>query len=67
MKNKDEMLNLYYQVYNRKSTMKSRNPDIKIYVDDFNKYKNIGKKKLDKYKSGKLSSDEFKDWIKKQI
>lgn len=67
MKNKDEILNLYYQVYNRKSTMKSRNPDIKIYSDDFNRFKEIGKKKVAKYKSGKITSEEFKNWIKKQI
>lgn len=67
MKNKDEMLNLYYQVYNRKSTMKSRNPDIKIYSDDFNRFKEIGKKKVAKYKSGKITSEEFKNWIEKNI
>lgn len=65
--NNDKVLNLYYQIYSRKAMMKSRNPDIQLYVDDFNKYKNIGKKKLEKYKSKKISSDEFNEWIQKQI
>ena len=47
--------------------MKSRNPDIKIYSDDFNRFKEIGKKKVANYKSGKITSEEFKNWIEKNI
>lgn len=64
-KNEDSVLNLYYKVYNRKAMMKSRNPDIDIYVKDFNKYKEAGKKKLVKYKTGKITKEELKDWIEK--
>ena len=63
----DKVLNLYYQIYSRKAMMKSRNPDIQVYIDDFNKYKTTGKKKLEKYKSGKITSGKFKEWIEKQI
>lgn len=65
--NNDEVLKLYYQVYNRKSMMKSRNPDIEQYVKDFNKYKDKGKIKVTKYKDGKISSEDFKNWIQKNI
>ena len=45
--------------------MKSRNPDILKYVNDFNKFKEIGKRKVAQYKSGTLSLDDFKKWIEK--
>ena len=45
--------------------MKLRNPDIDKYINDFNKYKEIGKKKVTQYKNGKLSSEDFKNWIEK--
>ena len=61
----DYVLDLYYKVYNRKSMMKLRNPDIDKYINDFNKYKEIGKKKVIQYKKGKLSSEDFKNWIEK--
>lgn len=61
----DAILDLYYKVYSRKSMMKSRNPDIDKYINDFNKYKEIGKKKVTQYKNGKLSSEDFKSWIEK--
>ena len=49
-KESDPILSLYYKVYNRKASMKSKNPDIKKYADDFDIYKTIGKKKVEKYK-----------------
>ena len=61
----DSILDLYYKVYSRKSMMKSRNPDIDKYINDFNKYKETGKKKVNQYKNGKLSSEDFKSWIEK--
>lgn len=64
-KENDPILDLYYKVYNRKSTMRSRNPDIEKYVKDFIKFKDTGKNKVSQYKNGKLSAKDFKDWIKK--
>ena len=64
-KNNDPVLSLYYQVYSRKSMMKSRNPDIEQYSNSFNKFKEAGKKKLNKYKQGEISSEDFKKWIQK--
>lgn len=64
-KNNDPILSLYYQVYSRKSMMKSRNPDIEQYANSFNKFKELGKKKLNKYKNGEISSEDFKKWIQK--
>ena len=66
-KNKDALIALYYSVYNRKAMMKSRNPDIIKYVNDFTKYKEQGKKKLSKYKLGLLTPEEFKNWIEKNV
>lgn len=64
-KNNNPILTSYYQLYNRKAMMKSRNPDITKYTTDFNKFKDTDKKKVSQYKNGKLSSDEFKKWIEK--
>lgn len=65
IKRSDPLIANYYSLYNRKAMMKSRNPDIKKYVDDFNKFKETGKKKIKQYKNNKLSAEDFKDWIKK--
>lgn len=65
IKNNDVALSLYYKVYSRKSMMKSRNPDISQYAEEFNNFKTLGKKKLEKYKQGTLSSVDFIQWIKK--
>lgn len=64
-KNNDTILDFYYKIYNRKSMMKSRNPDIDKYADEFNKFKETGKKKIHQYKIGKLSAEDFKKWIEK--
>lgn len=64
-KSNDPILKQYYKIYSRKSMMKSRNSDILKYVDDFNTFKEIGKKKVNQYKSGTLSSDDFKKWLEK--
>lgn len=64
-KENDPVLDLYYKTYNRKSMMKSRNPDIAKYVNDFNKFKETGKKKVSQYKNNKLSYEDFENWIKK--
>lgn len=64
-KESDPILSYYYKIYNRKSMLKSRNKDISIYADDFNKFKDIGKKKLVLYKDGKISAHDFKNWIDK--
>lgn len=64
-KENDALLDLYYKNYNKKSMMKSRNPDIDKYVKDFNKFKEVGKKKVKQYKDNKLSAEDFENWIKK--
>lgn len=64
-KENDAILDLYYKAYNRKSMMKSRYPDISKYVNDFNKFKESGKKKVKQYKDNRLSAEDFKNWIKK--
>lgn len=61
----DPILLAYYKLYNRKAMMKTRNSDISYYVEDFNRYKIIGKEKLKKYKSKKISPEEFLKWIEK--
>lgn len=63
-KNKDALIKQYYKIYNRKATMKRRNPDIQKYVDDYETFKTNGKKKLDKYKNGLLAEEKFENWLK---
>ena len=62
---KDNILALYYKLYNRKAMMASRNSDIEKYQIEFKKYKESGKKKLQESKSGKLDSSTCKNWIEK--
>lgn len=62
-KSEDPLLILYYKIYNRKATMKRRNPDIKKYVEDYDKFKRTGKLKLEKYKKNKISAEEFRSWL----
>lgn len=64
-KDKDKTLALYYKIYNRKAMMASRNSDIEKYIIEFARYKEIGKKKLQQYKNGKIDSFSFQNWIKK--
>lgn len=59
----DPLIERYYKIYYRKSSLAKRNPDIKEYVNGFNSYKEIGKRKLAEYKKGKISKDDFKKWI----
>lgn len=64
---KDKALDLYNKVYYRKAQMSGRNPDLKKYVEDYEYFKTFGKKKLEKYKTGKITSEEFINWINKHI
>lgn len=59
----DPLIEKYYKIYYRKSSLAKRNPDIKEYVNGFNYYKKVGKKKLAEYKNQKISKDDFKKWI----
>ena len=47
--------------------MSNRNPDLKNYIEDYEYFKTFGKKKLEKYKAGKITSEEFINWINKNI
>lgn len=62
----DPLLERYYKIYYRKSTLARRNPDIVEYVKDFNSYKDNGKRKIEEYKKGKLSKEDFKKWLDKK-
>ena len=61
----DPILDYYHKVYNKKSMMKSRNPDISQYGKDFEKFKQIGKKKREKYIKKLITEEEFEKWIRK--
>ena len=63
----DKALDLYNKVYYRKAQMSNRNPDLKNYIEDYEYFKTFGKKKLEKYKAGKITSEEFINWINKNI
>lgn len=63
----DKALDLYNKVYYRKAQMSKRNQDLKKYVEGYEYFKTFGKRKLAKYKSGKITSDEFIEWINKNI
>lgn len=63
----DKALDLYNKVYYRKAQMSNRNPDLKTYLEDYEHFKKVGKNKLLKYKNGKITSEEFINWINKNI
>ena len=65
--NSDPLLEEYYKIYSKKSMMARRNPDISKYVNDFERYRKIGKIKVSDYKSKKLSKQDFKNWLEKKI
>lgn len=60
----DETTKLYRKIYMRKQMQAKRNPDIKMYIDDFESYKKQTKKWKENIKKGKRTSDEFLDWLK---
>lgn len=64
---KDKALQLYNKIYYRKATMANRYPDIKKYVDDYEHFKRIGKKKVANYKSNIITSEDFISWINKNM
>ncbi len=65
--NADPLLEQYYKIYSQKAMMARRNADISKYVNDFEKYKKIGKIKVAAYKSKKLTKEDFKNWLEKRI
>lgn len=62
----DELLKKYYKIYSKKAMLSRRNPDIIEYQKDFENYKKFGKNKLFSYKTGKISSKDFKIWLEKK-
>lgn len=59
----DKALSLYTKVYNNKAYKASRYKDINDYQIDYKHFKEIGAKKVKAYKSGKISENDFIDWI----
>lgn len=60
----NEVTKLYRKIYMRKQMQAKRNPDIKMYVDDFENYKKQTKKWKEDIKKEKKTNDEFLDWLK---
>ncbi|NDO18685.1 hypothetical protein FMM68_03340 [Lachnospiraceae bacterium MD329] len=60
----NEVTKLYRKIYMRKQMQAKRNPDIKMYVDDFENYKKQTKKWKENIKKGKKTNDEFLTWLK---
>lgn len=60
----DETTKLYRKIYMRKQMQAKRNPDIKMYVDDFENYKKQTKKWKEDIKKEKKTNDEFLNWLK---
>ena len=62
-KNNDAALSLFTQVYNNKAYKASRYKDITDYELDYKHFQQIGKKKVNSYKSHKITQEEFIEWI----
>lgn len=62
-KNKDTALALFTKVYNNKAYKASRYKDITDYELDYKHFQQIGKKKVNSYKSHKITQEEFIEWI----
>lgn len=62
-KSNDVALALFTKVYNNKAYKASRYKDIVDYELDYKHFQQIGKKKVNSYKSKKITQEEFIDWI----
>lgn len=62
-KKQDEALALYTKIYNNKAYKATRYKDIKNYLIDYKHFQQIGKKKVEYYKKGKITKESFIDWI----
>ncbi len=59
----DEALALFLKIYNHKAYKASRYPDIIDYSLDYKHFQQVGRKKVNNYKSKKITKEEFINWL----
>lgn len=62
----DPALKLWRNIYTAKQMLVRRNPDIKAYADNFDRFKSESAEWKRKYKSGECTADEFISWLNEQ-
>lgn len=62
---KDEVNALYRKTLSAKKMLANRNPDILMYLEKYEKWKNEANKFKQDIKEGKKTEEEFKNWIEK--
>lgn len=62
-KKQDEALSLYTKVYNSKAYKATRYKDMPNYLIEYKQFQKIGRKKVEFYKKGQISKEDFIDWI----
>lgn len=60
---KDEINSLYRKTLSAKKMLANRNPDIPMYLEKYEKWKNEANKFKKDIKHGKKTEEEFKQWI----
>ena len=60
---KDEVTALYRKTLSAKKMLANRNPDIPMYLEKYEKWKEEANKFKQDIKDGKKTEEEFKQWI----
>ena len=59
----DEVNGLYRKILSAKKMTANRNPDIPLYLEKYEKWKNEANQFKQDIKSGKKTEEEFKLWL----
>lgn len=62
---KDEVNSLYRKTLSAKKMLANRNPDIPMYLEKYEEWKNTANKFKQDIKNGLKTNEEFKEWIEK--
>lgn len=62
---KDEVNSLYRKTLSAKKMLANRNPDIPMYLERYEQWKNTANKYKQDIKNGLKTNEEFKEWIEK--
>ena len=60
---KDEVTALYRKTLSAKKMLANRNPDIPMYLEKYEKWKEEANKFKQDIKDGKKTEEEFKQWL----
>lgn len=62
----DPTYDRYRKLGSKKQLRRDRNPEIEIYKKDLEQYREVGKQMYKDFCSGKITHEEFKEWVNEQ-